>query len=230
MYNGKKVSVVIPAYNEEKGIAKVIKEFSLPFVDEIIVVDNNCKDRTPQIAKKMGAKVVSEKKQGYGFAIRRGFRETKGDLIFLTESDMTFVGRDMEKFLAYSDDVDMVLGTRVTRELLGPGAKMDPFLLYGNIFIAKLIQLRFWGKTRLTDVGCTFRMIKKTALNKIQNQFTVGKSQFSPEMIILALKNGLQTVEIPVHYNRRLGESKITSSFQKSLILGLKMIWLILTR
>lgn len=230
MYRGQKISVVIPAYNEEDSISDVVKDFSQPYVDEIIVVDNNSTDKTAAIAKKNGAKVVHEPKQGYGFAVQRGLKEAAGDLIFVTESDSTFVGNDMEKFLAYSDDADMILGTRVTRELLEPGAKMDPFLLYGNIFIAKLIQLRFWGKTRLTDVGCTYRLIKKKALRKIQSQFTVGKSHFSPEMIVLALKHNLRTVEIPVHYKKRVGQSKITSNFWKSFKLGLKMIWLILTR
>ncbi len=230
MYRGKKISVVIPAYNEEKAIKKVVENFSQPYVDEIVVVDNNSTDNTAAIAKKAGARVVREERQGYGFTLQKGMSEATGDLIFLTEGDNTFQGKDMEKFLAYMDDADLVLGTRVTKELLQRGAKMNLFLLLGNIFIAKLIQIRFWGKTRLTDVGCTLRMIKKDKLKRIQSQFTVGKSHFSPEMIILALKNNFKTVEIPVNYGSRIGESKITQNFWKSFKLGLKMIWLVLTR
>lgn len=230
MFRGKKISVVIPAYNEEKGIVKVIDDFSQPYIDEIIVVDNNSNDRTAEFAKKKGARVVMERKQGYGYALVRGMKDAKGDIIVLTEADATFAGRDMEKLLAYIDDVDMVLGTRLTRELTERGAKMDWFLLYGNLFIAKLLQLRFWGKTRLTDVGCTFRAIKKEALKKIINQFEIGGSHFSPEMIIVALKNGLKTVEIPVKYRVRIGESKITYNKWRSFLLGLKMIRLVLFR
>jgi len=230
VYNGKTVSVVIPAYNEEKAIGKTVKDFSRPYIDEIIVVNNNSTDRTESIAKKSGAKVVNEKKQGYGYAIRKGLKETKGDIIILTEGDSTFIGDDMRKLLVYIEDVDMVLGTRLTKELREKGAKMNWFLHWGNLFLAKLIQLRFWGKTRLTDVGCTFRAIKKEPLKKIINKFKVGGSEFSPEMIVVALKNNVRTVEIPLHYRTRIGESKITSNFFKSFKVGLRMLKLILTR
>jgi glycosyltransferase involved in cell wall biosynthesis len=230
MYRGKKISVVIPAYNEEEAIERTVKDFSKPYIDEVIVVDNNSTDRTGELAENAGAKVVVEKKQGYGYALIRGVKEAKGDIIILTEGDATFVGNDMEKLLAYIEDVDLVLGTRLTGELRERGAKMNWFLSYGNLFLAKLIQLRFWGKVRLTDVGCTFRAIRRDALNKIINKFEVGGSEFSPEMIILALKNSIRTVEIPVHYKVRIGKSKITSSFWKSLKVGIKMIKLILTR
>jgi len=230
VYNGKRVSVVIPAYNEEKGIKKTVKDFSKPYVDEIVVVDNNSTDKTVSIAKQSGAKLVNEKKQGYGYAIRRGLKEAKGDIIILTEGDNTFIGNDMKKLLVYIEDVDMVLGTRLTKELREKGAKMNWFLYWGNYFLAKLIQFRFWGNVRLTDVGCTFRAINKKSLKKIVNKFKVGGSEFSPEMIIVALKNNIRTVEIPVHYRTRIGESKITSNFYKSFKVGLKMLKLISTR
>ena len=222
----------MPAFNEEKGITQTIKDFAQPYVDEIIVVDNNSSDNTAKLARKAHrrVKLVEEKKQGYGYSLQRGMKEAKGDIIILTESDATFSGKDMEKLLSYIGDTDMVLGTRVTEELLDKEAKMDWFLFYGNLFIAKLIQLRFWHKTRLTDVGCTFRAIRKDAYLRIVKEFTVGGSHFSPEMIIVALKKGLKTVEIPVHYKERVGNSKITSNRWKSFKLGLKMIQLVLTR
>ena len=107
---------------------------------------------------------------------------------------------------------------------------MNWFLYWGNLFLAKLIQLKYWGKVRLTDVGCTFRAINRNALKKIINKFKIGGSGFSPEMIIVALKNNVRTVEIPVHYKTRIGQSKITSNFWKSLKVGLNMVKLILTR
>jgi len=230
MYVGKRVTVVIPAYNEEKAIERTVKDFSKSYVDEIIVVDNNSVDKTAELAKRAGAKVIRETRQGYGYALRKGMKEAKGDLIILTEGDATFVGDDMRKLLVYIEGVDFVLGTRSTGELREKGAKMNWFLSYGNLFLAKLIQLRFWGHVRLTDVGCTFRVIRKEALNKIINKFEVGGSEFSPEMIILALKNNIRTVEIPIHYKVRIGKSKITSNFWKSFKVGLKMIKIILTR
>jgi glycosyltransferase involved in cell wall biosynthesis len=224
-----KISVVMPAYNEEEVIEKVVKEFkSIPEVAEIVVVDNNSTDRTAELAKKAGARVVKESRQGYGFACQTALREAKYDIIFLTESDGTFEAKDVYKFLSYVDDADLVLGTRTTRELIEHNAKMGWFLLWGNLLLAKLIQLRFWVRTRLTDVGCTLRAIRKDALKKIINKFEVGSSEFSPEMIIISLKSNMRVVEIPVNYKVRIGESKITSNFWKSLKVGLKMIKLIL--
>jgi glycosyltransferase involved in cell wall biosynthesis len=230
VYEGKKVSVVIPAYNEEEGIASVVKDFSKSFVDEIVVVDNNCTDRTAEFARKAGAKVVKQPKQGYGNALRKGMSVAKGDLVFLTESDSTFYGEDMKKLLRFIDKYDMVLGTRTHRAFIEKGAKMNWMLYYGNIGLGKLIQMRFLGKAKLTDVGCTFRVIKKDALKKILNQLTVGGSAFSPEMIVVSLKNGLSLMEVPVRYRARIGQSKITASHSKSIKVGLRMLKVIFFR
>lgn len=230
MYKGKRISVVIPAYNEEKAITKVVKEFSLPFVDEIIVVDNNSTDRTAELAKAAGAKVIKELRQGYGFACIKALISAKGDIIILTEADNTFDAKDIEKLLAYIEDVDMVLGTRTCMQLVEREANMNFFLRYGNIFIAKLLQL-LYDNVRITDVGCTFRAIKRAALRKIIKKLKVGGSTFSPEMIIEAIRAGLKIIEVPVHYRKRIGTGSITSESKiKAFIVGLKMIWLIFNR
>jgi len=229
-HNRKRVSVVIPAYNEEKNISKIVKDFFKPYVDEIIVVDNNSTDKTAALARKAGAKVILEKKQGYGFAIRRGLKEAKGDVIIITESDQTFQGKDMMKLLAFINDADMVLGTRTCMELVSRGANMGIFLRWGNIFVAKVLGF-LYGNVRLTDVGCTFRAIKRKSLKKIINKFRIGSSHFSPEMILEALKADLKLVEIPVHYKKRVGEGKITSAGKwKAFKVGSKMVWLIFSR
>ena len=229
-YKGKKVSVIIPAFNEEKSISKVVKDFSKPYVDEIIVIDNDSKDKTAFFAKRTGAKVIKEMDRGYGFAICRGLKEASGDIIIVTEADQTFLGKDMEKLLSYIDDADIVLGTRSCLELVSKDANMGLYLRFGNIFIAKLIEL-FYGNVRLTDVGCTFRAIKKSSLKKIINKFKVGSSHFSPEMIIEALKSRLKVVEIPVNYRKRVGTGKITSAGKwKAFNVGLNMILLIIER
>lgn len=228
----RRISLVMPAYNEEETIEDTIKGFKLiPEVKEIVVVDNNSTDRTAEIARKLGARVVRESKQGYGYACQKALREGKEDLILLTESDSTFRPKDTYKFLAYIDDADMVLGTRTCKQMVEPGAKMGWFLRLGNIFISKLLEIVFYRQqTRLTDVGCTYRMIKRKALKKIQNRFTVGGNYFSPEMIIESLVSGLKIVEIPVYYGKRRGESKITTNPWKSFKVGLNMIFLIIKK
>jgi len=229
MYKNKKVSVVMPAYNEEENIYAAVKEFSsISEVDEIIVVNNNSTDNTKELAIKAGAIVVDELKQGYGYACRRGLEEASGDLIVLVEPDGTFSAHDIEKFLAYSNDFDFVIGTRTSKEMIYEGANMGKFLKWGNWVLAKLIEILFNGPS-LTDVGCTYRLIKREALEKIKDKFTVGGSHFSPEMIILAIKSGISMVEIPVNYKKRKGVSKITGSKWSAFKLGLRMIGLILS-
>jgi len=232
-----KVSVAMPAFNEEKAIGAVIdgfiKELEANDVShEIIVVDNNSTDKTAEIALTHGATVVKEERQGYGYACIRALEESKGEIVILTEADNTFNPRDVWKLLIYleEEDVDLVLGTRTTLELVDKGAKMSWLLHWGNLFLAKLIQIQFWRRVRLTDVGCTFRGIKKQALSKVIDKFRVGGPCFSPEMIIWCLKTGLRPVEIPVRYLKRKGDSKITSNSRKSLVVGLKMIRLVLSQ
>jgi len=228
MWNNKKVSIVFPAYNEGENIRNAIEDFfSSIYVDEIIVVNNNSTDNTIELVMKTNAKLIHEKKQGYGYAIQRGLKDASGEYIIVAEPDGTFIGRDILKLLAYSCDVDLVLGTRTSKELIWYGANMGLFLKWGNWALAKMIELLFNGPS-LTDVGCTMRLIKKNALEKIQSQFTVGGSHFSPEMIILAIMNGLDVIEIPLNYKKRVGTSKITGEKTKAFKLGLVMIKLIL--
>jgi glycosyltransferase involved in cell wall biosynthesis len=228
MYGDKRVSVVLPAYNEELHIRRAVDDFFLPgVVDEVVVVNNNSRDRTAEEAAMTQARVVNEPSQGYGHALRRGLREATGDLVILAEPDGTFVGRDVLKLLAYSEDFDMVCGTRTTRELIWAQANMGWFLRVGNWAVAKLIQVLHAGPS-LTDCGCTLRLIRRPALEQISGRLTVGGSHFLPEMVILALKGGLRVIEVPVNYRGRVGESKITGTFKGALITGSRMIALVL--
>ena len=228
MYGGKTVSVVFPAYNEEKYIRKAVEDFFLPgVVDEVVVVDNNSRDRTCAEAALTAARVVREPSQGYGYALRRGLREAAGDIVILAEPDGTFIGRDVMKLLAYADDFDMVCGTRTTRELIWEQANMGWFLRVGNWAVAKMIQLLFDGPS-LTDCGCTLRLTHRAALNRIVDDLTVGGSHFLPEMVILGLRRGLRIVEVPINYRGRVGESKITGNLRGTLRTGFNMIALVL--
>lgn len=228
MYNDKTVSVIFPAYNEEKYIRLAAQDFNLAgVVDEIVVVDNNSRDSTAEQAAQTTARVVLETKQGYGNALRRGLLEARGDLIVMAEPDGTFVGRDVLKLLAYSDDFGMVCGTRTTRELIWTEANMGWFLRVGNVAVAKLLQLLYGGPS-LSDCGCTLRLVHRTALAKFQDELTVGGSHFLPEMVILALKHHVPVIEIPINYRGRVGESKITGNLGGALRTGLRMVALII--
>ncbi|MFN0071288.1 MAG: glycosyltransferase family 2 protein [Chloroflexota bacterium] len=227
VWEDKRVSIVLPAYNEADNIGLAVREFlAVSAVDEVVVVDNNSRDGTGPLAAEAGGRVIVETRQGYGHALRRGMAEATGDIIVLAEPDGTFVARDVLKLLSYTDEFDMVLGTRTTRELIWSQANMGWFLRVGNVAVAKMIQILYGGPS-LSDCGCTFRLIHRTALEKIQANLTVGGSHFLPEMVILGLRRGLRVIEIPVNYRGRVGESKITGSPITAVKVGLRMIRLI---
>jgi glycosyltransferase involved in cell wall biosynthesis len=228
MWQGHRVSVVFPAYNEEAGIASAVQDFGrLDAVDEVVVVDNNSRDATAARAAGAGARVVREPRQGYGHALRRGLAEADGEYVVLAEPDGTFMGKDVLKLLAYADDFDLVLGTRTTRELIWHGANMGWQLRWGNWVVAKLLQVLFDGPS-LSDCGCTLRLIRRSTAQRLLPRFTVGGSHFLPEMVCLALLHGQRLVEVPVNYRDRVGESKITGSIATTLRVGARMIALIL--
>jgi glycosyltransferase involved in cell wall biosynthesis len=196
-------------------------------VDEVIVVDNNSSDGTAEEVQQTNARLLRESRQGYGYALRCGLRGATSDLIVMAEPDGTFMARDVLKLLAYSDDFEMICGTRTTRELIWAHANMGWFLRVGNLVVAKMIQILFGGPS-LSDCGCTMRLIRRDALAKIQDELTVGGSHFLPEMVILGLKKGVTIIEVPVNYRGRVGESKITGTLRGTLRTGFRMIALIL--
>jgi glycosyltransferase involved in cell wall biosynthesis len=228
VWQGRRVSIVFPAYNEEEGISAAVGDFGgLDAVDEVVVVDNNSRDQTAPRAAAAGARVIREPRQGYGNALRRGLADATGDLLILAEPDGTFMGKDVLKLLSYSDDFDLVLGTRTTRELIWHGANMGWQLRWGNWLVAKLLQILFDGPS-LSDCGCTLRLISRPAADQLLPRFTVGGSHFLPEMVCLALLHKQRLVEVPVNYRGRVGESKITGSTRTTLRVAAHMVNLIL--
>jgi glycosyltransferase involved in cell wall biosynthesis len=228
MYQSKSVGIVFPAYNEDKNIEAAVKDFlSVPVVDKVFVIDNNCTDRTAELAAAAGAIVVPESNRGYGWALRRGLREADTDLVLLCEPDGTFIAKDVYKLLAYSDDFKMVMGTRTTRELIWQQANMGFFLRVGNFIVAKTLSLLFNGPS-LSDCGCTFRLVHRDLARALNPLLTVGSSHFLPEMVILALLRRDPVIEVPINYRGRVGESKITGSWKGTFSTGARMISLIL--
>jgi len=228
MWRGQKVSVVFPTYNERDSIYDAIREFEASgYVDEIVVIDNNAASGTVEEVRRTTARLVHEPRQGYGYAIRRGFQETSGDLVIVAEPDGTFRGNDVPKLLAYSDEFDAVYGSRTHRQFIWHGANMGLFLRWGNYVVAKLMEFLF-NSSHLSDVGCTMRLIRRRALAQIEPDFRVGGSFFGPEMMLLSLIAGHPLVQIPVHYTKRVGTSSVTGDPVKAFRLGLRMIALIL--
>lgn len=230
-----RLAVVLTAYDDQESIGIAIDEFrDLPQVGSVIAVDNNSKDRTALVAQEHGAQVVRETQQGYGYAciagLRFALRETSADAIVLCEGDATFFGEDLAKFLPYLADCDLVVGTRNTRVLTREGSQMDWFMAWGNLYLAILIRLRYWnwaflGRVQLTDVGCTYRVIRRAALERIIDKLTVGSHHFSPHMILVALREYLAVTEVPIKFRKRVGRSKGAGGNKMTAIrVGLTMI------
>ena len=223
MHEGRRVTVVLPAYNEEAAIGAAVRAFAaVPGVDEVLVVNNRSRDRTHEEATAAGARVIFEERQGYGAALTRGMRECTSEIIILAEPDNTFVATDVLKLLAYANDFDMVCGTRTAPNMIWKGANMGLAMRMGNTALAKVIQL-LYGAPSMTDCGCTLRLIHRDAFKRIDPFLTVTGSHFLPEMVILALRRGVRLVEVPVNYRSRIGESKITGSWRGTVHTALRM-------
>ena len=230
-----KVTVIIPAYNEENTIGDVVDDYrSNKCVDEVVVVDTNSNDNTDKIAKEHGAKVITERDvlSGYGEKLKYAMEQAENEILVLTEADGSFHSKDIPKMLEYLKDADMVIGTRTTRQMIEQGANMDSILRWGNVFLGKVVEVLWWGQEpRFTDVGCTYRAIWKDAFERIKNNLHAKGPDFSPEMMIEILRAKQRVIEIPVsYYQRKGGESKHSKGKINSIRTGLKMFSLILKK
>lgn len=244
------VCMVIPTYNEEKNIESLIQEFfAQDFVKNIIVVDNNSSDKTVEIAKNVGAKVIAKKiNKGHTDSCMIGFKEslkTNSNIIGFTDADGTFSPKDLRKMIPYLENSDMVLGTRQVQILTEKGNQNSMFYVWGNLFLAKLLQIKYFslahmGVVQLTDVGCSYRVIRRDALLKIIDELTNPKDEailnpknwlFSLYMTMLSIENDLRIVEIPLTFRKRQGKSKSeVTKKSKGFRFGLKFLWFILAR
>ena len=207
-----KISVVIPAYNEEKSIFQCVQEFKqISFIKEVIVVNNNSTDNTASIAKKAGAVVIQENLQGYGASIATGIKHAKGDHVCICEADQTFIANDLTRLVTYLDQFEVVLGSRTSTSLIWSGAYMPRWVRWGNWFVGKLVELLFDGPS-LTDIGCTFKIMRQNVAKSCTTvQLTKG-SRYNQEFIIFLCLNRFKVVELPVNYRTRIGDSKITGA------------------
>jgi glycosyltransferase involved in cell wall biosynthesis len=228
MWHGKSLAVILPTYNEKDSIADTIRCFEdLGLADEILVVNNNAAPGTSEAVSKTSAREVFEPKQGYGSAIRRGFREIDTDLICVCEPDGTFNARDLLKLLPFTTECDFVVGSRTVSTFIWEGANMGRFLRWGNWLVAKLIEVLF-NTSYLSDVGCTFRVVRKECLNDISPKFTTHGSSFGLQMLLIAVIRRHRIVQLPVNYHERVGTSSVTGQLSNAARLGLTMIIMVL--
>lgn len=215
--------VIIPAFNEEKSIGKVIQEIPNT-VSEIIVVNNNSTDKTGKVALENGAIVLEENRKGYGYACLKGMeyianQAIKPDIIVFLDGDYSDYPEELSKIIApiVNGSVDFVIGARVPQ--LRENGSMTPQQIFGNWLATFLMKLFF--RSKFTDLG-PFRAIKYDKLIELQMEDkTYG---WTVEMQLKVLKKKFSYIEIPVKYRNRIGVSKVSGTIEGTIMAGIKII------
>jgi len=204
MYRGKRISVVIPCYNEEEGIRTVIEQMP-PIVDEILVVDNASTDRTAEIARELGARVVFEGRKGYGRAYKTGFEKARGDIIVTMDGDGTYPPSSIELLVTVllAEKLDFMTARRWRSQ---SDNSKSPLRLLGNAVLTGATMLLF--RKFLVDSQSGMWVFRREILEKMQPESdTMALSQ---EIKILAFTHkGLRCLEMPIYYGERIGDSKL---------------------
>ena len=219
-----KIVVIIPAYNEETSIAKVVTDIPAGLVDEVIVINNNSNDSTDINAQNAGATVLHEHRPGYGYACLKGIEYAKKlqplpDIVVFIDADYSDHPEEMPLLLhpLLNDGMDMVIGSRA----LGKKEKgsMTVQQIFGNWLATRLLKIFY--DVRYTDLG-PFRAIRYDKLMEINMQDTTYG--WTVEMQLKAAKLKMNIVEVPVNYRKRIGFSKISGTLKGSVLAGYKII------
>jgi hypothetical protein len=210
----RQVVAVLTAYNDEQSIASAVQDFrNQPAVRRVIVVDNHSRDNTAEVARRAGAHVVTEDQPGYGRCVYRCFQEAlaedNGELIVLCEGDLTFRAADLEKLLAYIDHAAIVNGTRIVEQLREYSTQLSTFMYYGNFFAGKLLELKHLGRGTFTDVGTTYKLVRRSSLERLMPLLNPAVNlEFNAHFLDTALASGEIVVECPITFHPRVGVSK----------------------
>jgi glycosyltransferase involved in cell wall biosynthesis len=221
------IRVIIPALNEENAIAAVLKAIP-PWVKETLVVDNGSTDGTARVARESGARVVGEKRRGYGSACLRGIAELPRDteVTVFMDGDYSDYPEEMAELVGpiLAGEADLVIGSRVLGRRagrVGTGALM-PVAVFGNWLSTRLVRWG-WGFA-YTDLG-PFRAIRHSSLLALDMRD--ADFGWTVEMQVKAVNLGLRVMEIPVSYRKRIGQSKISGTILGSWRAGWKILSII---
>ncbi len=224
MWGKKTVAVVI--FEKSSVSFEIIEDYdSTGYVDEIIIVGND-KSRLNSGRKILTrAKYFLQNKYGYAEAIKEAIDSTKADLIILTDENGLFRGRDILKLLSYSQDFDVVFGSRTHVPLIHKGSGMTFFRRLFDDLFGKIISVVF-GSSPLTDVGCTLRLTNKSAWQKVKNSCKSVDDFFIYEWLLAIASKKIKFIEIPVHFVSSQKKGK-EPTFYDLFLRALKIIFYI---
>ena len=205
------VSVVIPCLNEAENIKtcvsaalEAIVRMGVP--GEVVVADNDSEDDSARLAEEAGARVVLERRRGYGSAYLAGFAASRGRYIVMADADLTYDFNEIPRFVAALEEgAEMVIGDRMDN--IKPGAMPWHHQYIGNPILTGLLNLFF--RTGISDAHCGMRALRRDVLPRLDLR-TTGM-EFASEMVIRASKEKLRIAEFPIEYHPRGGESKLSS-------------------
>ncbi|MFB6207790.1 MAG: glycosyltransferase family 2 protein, partial [Candidatus Nanohaloarchaea archaeon] len=205
------ISLVIPTMNEEEGIGECIDRAKNAF-DELgvkgeIIVSDSSDDRTPEIAREKGARVVNPDRKGYGYAYRYAFERARGELLAMGDGDTTYDFEELPKLVSLIEDgADMAMGSRLEGEIK-PGSMPRLHKYVGNPLLTKFLNV-FYG-AGISDSHSGFRVFTREAYEKMDLE-TDGM-EFASEMVMEAGANDLSIAETPITYHARVGDATLHS-------------------
>ena len=209
-----KLSVVIPAFNEEQAIGEVIRAVPNDRIHDIVVVDNGSTDETAKKAALAGARVVFEPRPGYGSACLAGAKAAAdADVLIFLDGDRSDDPRQLDIVAGpvLDNRADLVIGSRI-KGVLEKGA-MPLHGRLGNRLIVSILRLLYGAN--ITDIG-SFRAIKSQTLFDLKmEQMTYG---WPVEMVVKAARKGLRIQSVPINYRRRIGKSKVTGTIRGTVL------------
>ena len=220
-----KVAVLIPCYNEELTIKKVIEDFRKELPDaDIYVYDNNSTDNTYNIAKEAGVIVVKETRQGKGNVVRAMFRDIEADIYVMVDGDDTYPADEVHKLIKPVEEnlADMVIGDRLSNGTYGKENKRK-FHGFGNSLVKWLVNVSY--KSKIEDIMTGYRVFSRTFVKTIP--VLSKKFEIETEMSLHALDKNLKIVEIPITYRDRPEGSKSKLNTFKDGFKVLKMLFTI---
>lgn len=222
MRNGRRVGVIIPAFDEEAAIGHVLGDIP-SWVDVVVVADNASRDKTAAIAARAGAIVSHEAEPGYGATCLAGMAKLPPvDIVVFLDGDYSDYPEDMADLVdpIAAGQRDFVLASRALGE--AEVGALTPQQVFGNWLATRLVHL-FWG-ARFTDLG-PFRAISHASLAKLQmRDRTYG---WTVEMQIKAIEHELRFEEVPARYRARIGHSKISGTVKGTVLAGYKILSII---